>query len=52
VIKAEFTASLLQSSVSHDSTEIIIIWCSRNIYYYPCWKQFFFDFYFRILWWI
>jgi len=42
VIKAEFTASLLQSSVSHDPTEIIIIWCSRNIYdYYPCWKQFF-----------
>jgi len=31
VIKAEFTASLLQSSVSHDPTEIIIIWCSRNI---------------------
>jgi len=42
VIKAEFTASLLQSSVSHDPTETIIIWCSRNIYdYYPCWKQFF-----------
>jgi len=39
VIKPEFTASLLQSSVSHDPTEI---WCSRNIYdYYPCWKQFF-----------
>jgi len=41
--------------VSHDPTEIIIIWCSRNIYdYYPCWKQFFtflFHFY-LILWWI
>jgi len=46
VIKAEFTASLLQSSVSHDPTEFIIIWCSRNIYdYYPCWKC-------QILWWI
>jgi len=44
VIKAEFTASL-QSSVSHDPTEIIIIWCSRNIYdYYPCWQQFFYIF--------
>jgi len=52
VIEAEFTASLavfsiissllLQSSVSHDPTEIIIIWCSRNTYdYYLCWKQFF-----------
>jgi len=42
VIKPEFTASLLQSSVSHYPTEIIIIWCSRNIYdYYLCWKQFF-----------
>jgi len=31
--------------VSHDPTEIIIIWCSRNIYdYYPCWKQFFYIF--------
>jgi len=30
VIKAEF-------SVSHDPSEIIIIWCSRNIYdYYLC----------------
>jgi len=26
VIKAEFSASLLQSSVSHDPSEIIIIW--------------------------
>jgi len=24
--KSEFTASLLQSSVSHDSSEIILIW--------------------------
>jgi len=42
VIKSVFTASLLQSLVSHDPTEMIIIWCSRNIYdYYSCWKQFF-----------
>jgi len=34
--------ALLQSSVSHDPTEIIIIWYSRNIYdYYSSWKQFF-----------
>jgi len=26
VIKAEFPASLLQSSVSHDPSEIILIW--------------------------
>jgi len=26
VIKAEFSVSLLQSSVSHDPSEIIIIW--------------------------
>jgi len=26
VIKAEFSASLLQSSVSHDPSEIILIW--------------------------
>jgi len=42
--------------VSHDPTEITLIWCSRNIYdYYPCWKPFFTYnryFYFRILWWI
>jgi len=31
VIKAEFSASLLQSSVSHDPSEIMIC-CSRNIY--------------------
>ncbi len=36
--KAEFSASLLQSSVSHDPSEIILICCSRNIYY-QCWKQ-------------
>jgi len=43
VIKAEFTASLLQSLVSHDPTEIII-WCSRNIYdYHPCFFTFLFQ---------
>jgi len=31
--KAEFLASLLQSS------EILLIWCSRNYYYHQCWKQ-------------
>jgi len=46
VIKAEFTASLLQSSVSHNPTEIIIIWCSRNMYV----ENSFLHFYFRILW--
>jgi len=50
VIKAEFTASLLQSSVSHDPTEIIIIWCSRNSL--RVFFTVFFHFYFRILWWI
>ncbi len=37
--KAEFPASLLQSSVSHDPSEITLtlIWCFRNIsYYYQC----------------
>jgi len=38
VIKAEFSASLLQSSVSHDPSEIILICWSRNIYY-QCSKQ-------------
>jgi len=52
VIKAEFTASLLQSSVSNDPTEIII-WCSRNIYDYIIHvENSFLHFYFRILWWI
>ncbi len=37
--KAEFSASLLQSSASHDPSEIILIWCLRNIsYHYKCWK--------------
>jgi len=44
VIKAVFSASLLQSSVSHDPSEIslyMMIWCARNIsLYYQCWKQF------------
>ncbi len=40
--KAEFSASLLQSPVSLDPSEIILklICCSRNISYYDqCWKQ-------------
>jgi len=41
--KAEFSASLLQSLVSHDLSEIIrICWFGelRYIYYsYQCWKQ-------------
>jgi len=33
-------ASLLQSSVSHDPSEIMMICCSRNSSdYYQCWKQ-------------
>jgi len=52
VIKAVFSASLLQSSVSHDPSEITLIWYSviisycwcafvRNTYYVQCWKLFF-----------
>ncbi len=40
-VKEEFSASLLQSSMSHDPSEInIICWCLlKNIYYhYKCWK--------------
>jgi len=42
VVTAEFSASLLKSSMSHDPSEIIVmlICCSRNIsYYYQSWKQ-------------
>ncbi len=42
MIKAEFSASLLQSSVSHDPSEIILIsWfdAQENYYYYQCRKQ-------------
>ncbi len=42
MIKAEFSASLLQSSVSHDTSEIILIsWfdAQENSYYYQCRKQ-------------
>ncbi len=40
MIKAELSASLLQSSVSHDPSEIILICCSRSISdYYQCLKQ-------------
>jgi len=51
-------ASLLQSSVSHDPSEItlMMIICSRSIYdYYQCWKQlqiFVETCIFSILWWI
>jgi len=45
-VKAEFSASLLQSSVSHDPSEIILICCfaAKNIYisYYYQWKTFFY----------
>jgi len=38
VIRAEFSASLLHSSVSHDPSEItnMMICCSRNISDYQC----------------
>ncbi len=37
--KDEFSASLLQSSKSHDPSEIILMCCSSNIsYYYQSWK--------------
>jgi len=46
VIKAEFSASLLQSSWSvtwsFRNHSNMMIWCSKNIsYYYQCWKQLF-----------
>jgi len=38
-MKAEFSASLLQSWVSHDPSEVNLICWSRNISdYYQCWK--------------
>jgi len=40
--KPEYSALLLQSSVSHPSQIILICWfgaCSRNIYYYQYWKH-------------
>jgi len=41
--KVEFSAALLQSSVSHDpfrKNSKMLIWCSKIIsYYYQCWKQ-------------
>ncbi len=44
VIKTDFSVSLLQSTVTHDPSEInliMLICCLRNIsyYYYQCWKQ-------------
>jgi len=33
--KLNFQQSLLQSSMSHDPSEIIRIWC----FHYQCWKQ-------------
>jgi len=45
-------AELFQSSASQDPSEVIknmLIWCSRNIYfYYQCWKQLC-SFFFRFL---
>jgi len=37
VVKAEFSVSLFQSSVSHDPSENhsnMLVWCSSNISYY------------------
>jgi len=40
--KAEFSASLLQSSVSHSNHFNMLMRCSRNMsYYYQFWKQLF-----------
>ncbi len=64
VIKAESSASLLLSSVSHDPSENhsnMPICCSRNINYYKYWnlccllflrKPFLCIFFSRIIWWI
>ncbi len=39
--KAEYSTSLLQSSESHDPSEIILIWfAAQNISNYQCWKHF------------
>jgi len=40
VIKAEFSALLLQSSVSHDPSEISLIFAAQEYYSYKCLKQF------------
>jgi len=50
VIKAEFTASLLQSSVSHDPAEIDAQ--ETFMIYVIHVENSFLHFYFRILWWI
>ncbi len=49
--KYEFSASSLQSSVSHGPSEIILIcWLgAQNICYYQCGNS---EIFFRILWWI
>ncbi len=60
MLKVEFSASLLQSSVSHDPSEITLIcwFAAQNIFLinYQCWKRFIFygthAVFFRILWWI
>jgi len=41
LIKAVFSASLLQSSVSHDHSNMRI-YCSNNFFYHQSWKFFFF----------
>jgi len=38
VIKAELSASLLQSSASHDPSEIILMMDDFLLSYYQCWK--------------
>jgi len=42
--KAEFSASLLQSSVSHDPSEIILIclFAAHISCYFQCWKPLYF----------
>ncbi len=62
VTKAEFSASLLQSSVSHDSSEIILIFWFAALETFliiinvdnSCAASYFLetDLFFRILWWI
>ncbi len=32
--QAEFSAADFQFSLSHDPSEIILMWCSRNIFFF------------------
>jgi len=52
MVKADFSASLQQSTLSFRNHSKMRIWCSKNIhYYYQCWKQLC-TIFFRILWWM